>query len=107
MKAKGRLAMKKKTEYINVDTKILDKTIKQLNFLAELASKLLVVAISDSISDEDYKKADEVLANAKEYDSASVMVAFAIHLRGFSKRMLGKDASFLEYLEYKKKGDKS
>jgi hypothetical protein len=97
------MAKKKKTEYISVDAKILDRLSGQIDFLTALATKLLVVAISDSISDDDLQQADEVLKNPNDYDRASLMAAFAVHLRGIARDLLGKDVSFMEYLQYKKK----
>jgi hypothetical protein len=98
---------KKKTEYISVDAQILDNTRREIDFLREVAMKLLVIAISDSISDEDLRRANEVLENAKDYDQTSLIAAFVVGLRGTAKKILGEDVSFMEYLQYKKKEVKS
>jgi hypothetical protein len=94
------MTQKKKTEYMSVDT-------SEADFLMSVATKLLVIALSDSISDEDLRRANEVLENPNDYDRASVMAAFAVHLRGTAKKILGQGVSFMEHLQYKKKGGKS
>jgi hypothetical protein len=108
------MAKKNKAEYISVDTRILDKTRRQLDdakvqidFLMMLATKLLVISMSDSISDEDYKTALKILEKPQDYDDASQMAAFAVGLRGAAKQILGEDVSFMEFLQYTKKATTS
>jgi hypothetical protein len=97
--AERRYAMTK----VAADKKLDDAIEALLRSRASTISKLTAVALSNEITEEDYRRAQDVLHHPQGYDDASILAASVVCARWLMKKYKGKKSSVMEYLKYTKR----
>jgi len=81
-----------------------DNALKSLKIPQEIINKLMPVALTNNVTEEDYEKAKRVIENSGLYDDASIFVASVVCARWQTKKYYGPESSFMSNLQYTERG---